>query len=489
MKKQITNGIKLFQYLEQLSLLNTNIRKSLKSLSNGEERFDLENKDFLPELDKIFSKNRTLESDDNDNLLFSIERYKIKKPPKLPKQLDRWIEFEQIGFSKPEPKEFIYKTERFDDDNERVKAFKKLDETSDIDPPLKDWVTKDLDTDEYQKIDEKEVKIYFEDYPELKPLYENWLNSKWEIWKEKNKQYHVSNQAYDKFYALRSFLKTESDGYDLLWGHDILTWKQRGSEIYNPTLFTPVKIEFDPSRNIISIKPDLNLKSYFDISFVREALDENNTNLIDIDDLAERVNKKINGEGFDIWDYEMVHKYLQQLVHYISADGESKYNSRDIEFETTSQPTSFNAHNLFLLKKSGKSWADYAKKIQEDIEKNESLTPFLDDLICGDDKKAKKDDEAENIDQNDSNKSISDGELYFPLPYNEEQKKIANQVESDYGSVVQGPPGTGKTHTIANLISRFLAKGKTVLVTSQTGQALSVLKDKIPPEIRSMAVS
>ena len=486
------NAKKLFQYLEQLSLLNTNIRKSLEYISNGEERLDLENKDFLPELDKIFSKNRKLESDDNDNLLFSIERYRIEKPPKLPKQLERWIEFEQIGFIQPEPKEFIYKTEKFDDKEERVEAFKKLDETSGIDPLLKDWITKDLDTDEYQKIEEREVKIYFADYPELKPLYENWLNSKWKIWKEKNKQYHISNQAYDKFYALRSFLKTESDGYDLLWGHDILTWKQKGAEIYHPTLFTPVEFEFDPNKNIISIKPDINSKPYFDVSFVREALDENNTNLIDIDDLAERINKEISNDGFDVWDYEMVHKYLQQLVHYISADGESKYNSRDTDFETTSQPTSFNAHNLFLLKKSGKSWADYAKKIQEDIEKNESITPFLDDLICGDDKKTeteKKDDESEEVDQNNSSKSIPDGELYFPLPYNEEQKKIANQVESDYGSVVQGPPGTGKTHTIANLISRFLAKGKTVLVTSQTGQALSVLRDKIPSEIRSMVVS
>ena len=488
MKTQITNGIKLFQYLEQLSLLNMNIRKNIKSPSDREERFDLENKDFLPELDKIFLKNRNLESDDNDNLLFSIERYKIEKPPKLPKQLKSWIEFEQIGFIKPEPKEFIYKTQNFDDNEGRVRALKKLNETSDIDPIIKDWVTRDLDTDEYQKIDERVVQIYFKDYPELKPLYENWLNSKWEIWEEKNKKYHISNQAYDKFYALRSFLKTESDGYDLLWGHDVLTWKQKGTEIYHPTLFTPVEIEFDPNRNIISIKPDINSKPYFDVSFVREALDENNTNLIDIDDLAERINKKISDDEFNVWDYEMVHKYLEQLVHYISADGESKYNSRDTDFETTSQPTSFNAHNLFLLKKSGKSWANYAEKIQEDIEKNESLTPFLDDLICGDDKKD-GDFEKVKLNQNNSNNNIPDRELYFPLPYNEEQKKIANQIESDYGSVVQGPPGTGKTHTIANLISRFLAKGKTVLVTSQTGQALSVLKDKIPSEIRNMAVS
>ena len=56
MNKQINNGVKLFQYLEQLSLLNTNVRKNIKVLFNGEERFDLEDENFLPELDKIFLK-------------------------------------------------------------------------------------------------------------------------------------------------------------------------------------------------------------------------------------------------------------------------------------------------------------------------------------------------------------------------------------------------------------------------------------------------
>jgi len=54
MNKQLNNGIKLFEYLEKLSLLNTNVRKNIKSLSNGEEKFNLEDKDFLPEVDKIF---------------------------------------------------------------------------------------------------------------------------------------------------------------------------------------------------------------------------------------------------------------------------------------------------------------------------------------------------------------------------------------------------------------------------------------------------
>ncbi|MFM7009345.1 MAG: hypothetical protein ACKO0Z_08470, partial [Betaproteobacteria bacterium] len=39
-------------------------------------------------------------------------------------------------------------------------------------------------------------------------------------------------------------------------------------------------------------------------------------------------------------------------------------------------------------------------------------------------------------------------ELYFPLPYNQEQETIVEMLERAPGVSVQGPPGTGKTHTI-----------------------------------------
>ena len=90
---------------------------------------------------------------------------------------------------------------------------------------------------------------------------------------------------------------------------------------------------------------------FFDVSFVREALDDKNRNLVDIDSLAERINKKINDGDFDIWDYKLINKYLQQLVRYISPDGESKYNDRGIDIDITVHPTAFNVHHLFLLKK------------------------------------------------------------------------------------------------------------------------------------------
>nr|WP_228383915.1 AAA domain-containing protein [Sphingopyxis fribergensis] len=86
----------------------------------------------------------------------------------------------------------------------------------------------------------------------------------------------------------------------------------------------------------------------------------------------------------------------------------------------------------------------------------------------------------------------SDGagaDLFFPKPFNGEQVQIAQRLAVGDGVVVQGPPGTGKTHTIANIISHYLATGRRVLVTSQKTPALQVLQEQLPAPIRPLAVS
>ena len=80
-------------------------------------------------------------------------------------------------------------------------------------------------------------------------------------------------------------------------------------------------------------------------------------------------------------------------------------------------------------------------------------------------------------------------ELFFPLPYNEEQITIVRCLERAPGITVQGPPGTGKTHTIANIICHYLATGRRVLVTSRGEPALQVLQSKIPEEVQPLTVA
>ena len=67
---------------------------------------------------------------------------------------------------------------------------------------------------------------------------------------------------------------------------------------------------------------------------------------------------------------------------------------------------------------------------------------------------------------------VEDIELFFPLPYNDEQASILKLLEANAAVSVQGPPGTGKSHTIANIIAHYMATGRRVLVSARTPDAL-----------------
>lgn len=80
-------------------------------------------------------------------------------------------------------------------------------------------------------------------------------------------------------------------------------------------------------------------------------------------------------------------------------------------------------------------------------------------------------------------------DLYFPKPYNDEQVKIVQFLDTQDAVVVQGPPGTGKTHTISNIVCHYMSLGKKVLVTSQKETALAVLHEKLPSVIQPLSLS
>ena len=90
---------------------------------------------------------------------------------------------------------------------------------------------------------------------------------------------------------------------------------------------------------------------------------------------------------------------------------------------------------------------------------------------------------------NDSGSEETNWRLYFPLPTNEEQRRIADRLRAQPYVVVKGPPGTGKSHTIANLICHLLACKNRILVTAQAPKALTVLLDLLPTEIRNLCVT
>ena len=65
------------------------------------------------------------------------------------------------------------------------------------------------------------------------------------------------------------------------------------------------------------------------------------------------------------------------------------------------------------------------------------------------------------------------------LPADYSQLLTITKAKEGVNLVVHGPPGTGKSQTIANIISTFIAEGKTVLFASEKTAALDVVKRRL----------
>ena len=68
-----------------------------------------------------------------------------------------------------------------------------------------------------------------------------------------------------------------------------------------------------------------------------------------------------------------------------------------------------------------------------------------------------------------------------PIPLNPEQLKILKSLKDPKCKyvVVEGPPGTGKSHTISAIAFDYVLNGKSILILSDTREALDVVENKI----------
>lgn len=144
---------------------------------------------------------------------------------------------------------------------------------------------------------------------------------------------------------------------------------------------------------------------------------------------------------------------------------------------------------MIILRKRPDGIGALANRIKDTIENLDEVPNHLLHLIGITHERAEPEDRKLTIEQRLAHVGGEDPDILLAKLANGEQLDIAREIERHSAVIVQGPPGTGKTHTIANLVGHFLSQGKTVLVTSEKNKALSVLKDKIDPEIQPLCVS
>ena len=74
---------------------------------------------------------------------------------------------------------------------------------------------------------------------------------------------------------------------------------------------------------------------------------------------------------------------------------------------------------------------------------------------------------------------LSEHDTFFFTQLDYSQENAVSNIMTSNQLVIYGPPGTGKSHTIANIISDGLCKGKRILMVSQKRAALDVIYNRL----------
>jgi primosomal protein N' len=140
---------------------------------------------------------------------------------------------------------------------------------------------------------------------------------------------------------------------------------------------------------------------------------------------------------------------------------------------------------LILRERRSTAYEDLVKRFLDAAEKEPhfSITKPWEQLIAEGESQGNS---IEGVSEDDPVFGPIGDRIYFPLPTNDEQKKIIERLKVHPYVVVKGPPGTGKSHAIANLICHLLASGERVLVTAHAPKALAVLRDLLPGDISNL---
>lgn len=334
------------------------------------------------------------------------------------------------------------------------------------------------------------------DAPTIAREYEQFCRE-WESWSGKGVRDTQSQSAHGRLFRMHKMVQDRSDDYEAVLGVGMLLSQTETSEgmreIRQHLLIARGKIEFDLRSGAIRVVPaaggsTFELEDDFLSSSQRSMLAAH----------REEIDQALEGISTDAPDWGSIAEVLGMWCNAAGLDIDLD-ESTCADEEIGPKPRVLWAPALVIRRKTQRGLARFlavaAQQLGE-MTSAEQVPPMLrdavseapaDSLNASDSEKERAFAEAssaeEMLDAFDSARVI---EAYFPLLSNDEQRRLIQQLEIALSVRISGPPGTGKTQLIANLLCHCLATGKSILVTSESGRALEVLREKIPESMRPL---
>ena len=344
--------------------------------------------------------------------------------------------------------------------------------------------------------------------PELGVAIDTYRAELWAVWAEMERPRRKSIAVYQRLFEIAQSLTAGNlDQSELVWGMGLSKWRKQGVEIDLPILCRSVEIQIlDDKKAEIVVRPrdrgaQVELRAFQALAPAQFNMAENATRH------SLKSIESAEPEGVSPFRSETFEPILKLCSGQL--DPEGRYLPEHIELPPSvpvpaPQSETLTVSDRFVL---------FARRrtmnvVVADIER---LKSTLSPTDSGDDAVIKGAARTLVLGPSDGSPSFKPlgpigtqqmggfdpeptedpdhGDLFFPKPFNDDQVSIILRLEKSDGLVVQGPPGTGKTHTIANVISHMLAKGRRVLVISHGETALSVVREQLPDKLRDLAIS
>ena len=320
------------------------------------------------------------------------------------------------------------------------------------------------------------------DHPAVQAAYERYRPA-WESWAAEHRRREAVQKVYADLFRLRTQVLKQGEVVEVVLGLGLLDRRTQPS-VRRHVFVANVDLKFDADRGVIRVEPPgegarLRIEDEVLDAQHRPAHTDHQT-----------VEEQLDEIGDEVWDkarmYSALRTWTQALGAYDRWSDDLDVPTHD---EGAGAVVSFSPA-LILRKRNQIGMRRVYDELIEQLANDATAVPvgwqaLVEDIEIGEGAV-----EETGLGRRQTRHPVEPPtETYFPLPTNREQRDIVDAINRQRGVLVQGPPGTGKSHTIANLICHLLATGQRVLVTAETPQALRVIKDKLPGELRALCVS
>jgi hypothetical protein len=343
-----------------------------------------------------------------------------------------------------------------------------------LDPPVPDddlasWLDGEIDDPE------KPPELREEAEPAVRERYGQWIET-WRPWADRERIDRPVRVRYGELFSAYVAASGSPEELELVAGIGCLAWTPRDHPAVRRHLITaPVTIHFDDDTGRLTVKRVESVEAAdVELDMLDPRLISNAQHVNDVRAQARQL-------GANPLHRKEVGALVRRLVHTLDSDGE--YRDVDVAPEFSDRAVAAYAPAVILRKRSQRGLVETFHTIVNQLTEAGEVPDGVLTLIDPDHRPAAEPTKTEGA------LVMVDDDAVLPLPVNDVQLRIIQQVDTKAQTLVQGPPGTGKTHTAAALLSHLLAQGKRALVTAHTDRALKEVRDKLPAAIKPLSVA